>query len=241
MPKSEPGYSTPLHSLFYPEPPYQYVGACCLIGVWKANHSVLEDVLPAPLALTPESQVIATVCDYPHVTGLGAYHASALFIRCRFDDIEGGFCCHCYMDNDAAVAAGREIWGFPKKLARVELSTSAEIIKGVVERGAIPLMTFSMNVIREAQVSELPPLGDLFNLKLIPSPEKGVPPEVHELTHIHYERAQVHLLVGGEATVEFGRSPSDPLHIFEPLEMVSAFYVRQDVELPMGRVIHRYR
>ena len=158
MPKSEPGYSTPLHSRFYPEPPYQYVGACCLIGVWKADRSVLEEVLPAPLELTPESQVIATVCDYPHVTGLGAYHASALFIRCRFDGIEGGFCCHCYMDNDAAVEAGREIWGFPKKLARVELSTSSEIIKGVVERGTIPLMTFSMNLIREAQVSELPPL-----------------------------------------------------------------------------------
>ena len=82
---------------------------------------------------------------------------------------------------------------------------------------------------------------DLFNLKLIPSPEKGAPPEVHELTHIHYERAQTHLLVGGDATVEFGQSPSDPLHIFEPLEMVAAFYVKQDVELPMGRVIHRYR
>ena len=34
---------------------------------------------------------------------------------------------------------------------------------------------------------------------------------------------------------------SVPLHIFEPLEMVAAFYVKQDVELPMGRVIHRYR
>ena len=75
----------PLHSRFYPEPPYQYVGACCLIGVWKADRSVLEDLLPAPLVLTPESQVIATVCDYPHLTGLGSYHASALFIRCRFD------------------------------------------------------------------------------------------------------------------------------------------------------------
>ena len=79
------------------------------------------------------------------------------------------------------------------------------------------------------------------NLKLIPSPEKGAPPKVHELPHIHYERAQIHLLVGGEATVEFRQSPSDPLYIFELLEMVAAFYVKQDVELPFGRVIHRYR
>ncbi len=105
----EPAYSTPNHCLFYPEPPYQYVGARCLIGVWRAEQSVLERVLPAPLELTPENQVISTVCDYPHVTGLGGYHASALFIRSRFKDIEGAFCCHCYMDNDAAVAAGREI------------------------------------------------------------------------------------------------------------------------------------
>ena len=241
MSRLERSFSTPSHCLFYPEPPYYYVGARCLIGVWRARQSVLERVLPAPLELTPEHQVISTVCDYPHVTGLGGYHASALFIRARFEDIEGAFCCHCYMDNDAAVAAGREIWGFPKKLARVQLLESGEIMRGTVERGNLRIMSFSMNLLREAQAEELPPLGNLFNLKLIPSPEKGAPPEVHELTLIQYKRFTTHLIVGGEATVEFEQSPSDPLHIFGPLdERVEAYYVKQDVELPLGKVIHRY-
>ena len=240
MSRVERVYSTPNHCLFYPEPPYQYVGARCLIGVWRAEQSVLERVLPAPLELTPEKQVISTVCDYPHVTGLGGYHASALFIRARFKDIEGAFCCHCYMDNDAAVAAGREIWGFPKKLARVQLSESGEIMRGVVERGNIRIMSFSMNLLKEAEAEELPPLGNLFNLKRIPSPEKGAPLEVHELTLIQYKNFTTHLIVGGEGTVEFEKSPSDPLYIFEPLEMMGAFYVKQDVELPLGKVIHRY-
>jgi len=240
MSPAEPAYSTPNHCLFYPEPPYQYLGARCLIGVWRAEQSVLGRVLPAPLELTPENQVISTVCDYPHVTGLGGYHASALFIRSRFKDIEGAFCCHCYMDNDAAVAAGREIWGFPKKLARIQLQESGEIMRGVVERANIRIMSFSMNLLKEAEAEELPPLGNLFNLKRIPSPEKGIPPEVHELTLIQYKRFTTHLIVGGAGAVEFEKSPSDPLHIFEPLGKVSAFYVKQDVELPLGKVIHRY-
>ena len=169
MSKTETGYSLPLHDPFYPEPPYQYTGARCMIGVWRADGSVLRSVLPSPLELTSENHVICTVCDYPHVKGLGAYHASALFIRCRFEDVEGAFCCHCYMDNDAAVSAGREIWGFPKKLARVQLVECGDVIKGVVERGGITIMTFAMKIIRDAKASELPPLGDLFNLKLIPS------------------------------------------------------------------------
>ena len=240
MPRSDGAYSTPNHCLFYPEPPYEYVGARCVIGVWRAEESVLRSVLPAPLELAWEHQVISTVCEYPHVTGLGAYHASALFIRARFEDIEGGFCCHCYMDNDAAVAAGREIWGFPKKLAQVELQESGEILRGTVERGNIRIMTFCMNLLRNGEASELPPLGNLFNLKRIPSPEKGASPEVEELTLIQYKHATTHRIVAGEGTVEFERSPSDPLHIFEPLEMVGAFYVEQDVELPLGKVIHRY-
>ena len=131
-------------------------------------------------------------------------------------------------------------WGFPKKLARVQLQESGEIMRGVVERGNIRIMSFSMNLLMEAEASELPPLGNLFNLKRIPFPEKGAPPEVHELTLIQYKRFTTHLIVGGEGTVECERSPSDPLHIFEPLEKVEAFYVKQDVELPLGRVLHRY-
>ncbi len=119
MSRVERSFSTPSHCLFYPEPPYYYVGARCLIGVWRARQSVLERVLPAPLELTPEHQVISTVCDYPHVTGLGGYHASALFIRARFEDIEGAFCCHCYMDNDAAVA--RRAGGFDMKVYGIDV------------------------------------------------------------------------------------------------------------------------
>jgi len=200
----------------------------------------LAKVLPPPLELTPERQVISTVCHYPHVTGLGTYNVSALFIMAKFHEMEGAYCCHCYMDNDSAVAAGREIWGFPKKMANVKLIESNEIIKGVVERANVKIMTFCMNVLREAKAEELPPLGNLFNLKLIPSPENGKPPEVHELTVIQYERVQTHLLVGGEASVEFEKYPSDPLHIFEPQEMIGGYYAKQEVELPHGKVIHRY-
>ena len=240
MTKLKQAYSTPQHAPFYPEPPYQYIGACSLIGVWRANEAALAQVLPPPLELTPERQVISTVCHYPHVTGLGSYNVSALFIRARLNDIEGAFCCYCYMDNDRAVAAGREIWGFPKKLAKVELIESMEIFKGVVERAEVRIMTFCMNNLRDAKPEELPPLGNLFNLKLIPSPEKGKPPEVHELTLIQYENVKTHLLIGGDATVEFEKSPSDPLYRLEPLEMIGGFYAKQDVELPHGRVVHRY-
>jgi acetoacetate decarboxylase len=235
------GYSMPSHAPFYPEPPYLYRGTQNLIGVWTGEEELLRSVLPEPLELAPERQVIGVVAHYPHVTGLGTYNVAALFIRARYKELEGVYNCHIYMDSDIAIAAGREIWGFPKQFARVSLTRSGEIVTGMVERGNIAIMTLSVNMRREATTKELPPAGTIFNLKVIPSPEKGEPPEVRELTVTQHENVKTYRLLGGAATVRFEESPSDPLYIFKPLKMLGGFYAEQDIDLVHGRILHKYR
>src|SRR5699024_9424948 len=49
-------------------------------------------------------------------------------------DIIGGYYLFEYEDDDAAVAAGRELWGYPKKLGHMTLEKTGDVIKGTASR-----------------------------------------------------------------------------------------------------------
>jgi acetoacetate decarboxylase len=49
----------------------------------------------------------------PDSSGFGSYTESGMMIPCRLGSV--------YLDDDPPIAAGREIWGFPKKYAHPEI------------------------------------------------------------------------------------------------------------------------
>ena len=40
-----------------------------------------------------------------------------------------------YVDDDVAMIGGREIYGLPKKIAKIELAREGNTVRGTVERG----------------------------------------------------------------------------------------------------------
>ena len=42
-----------------------------------------------------------------------------------------------YLDDDAPIAGGRELWGFPKKLARPKISHESDVIVGTLHYGPV--------------------------------------------------------------------------------------------------------
>ena len=53
----------------------------------------------------------------PDSTGFGNYTESGQVIPVSFEGRKGAYA-HCmFLNNDPPIAAGRELWGFPKKLA----------------------------------------------------------------------------------------------------------------------------
>ena len=78
-------------------------------------------MVPEPL------EVIGDTVNYefirmPDSTGFGDYTETGQVIPVRFKDKdgtvqEGGYVHAMYLDDNSPIAGGREIWGFPKKLA----------------------------------------------------------------------------------------------------------------------------
>jgi acetoacetate decarboxylase len=72
----------------------------------------------------------------PDSSGFGSYTESGMVIPCRLGSKEVNFVTQMYLDDDPPIAAGREIWGFPKKYAH------PEIVKDTAAAGRPRSLTF---------------------------------------------------------------------------------------------------
>ena len=69
----------------------------------------------------------------PDSSGFGSYTESGLVIPARLHGEEVNFVCQMYLDDDPPIAAGREIWGFPKKYAHPKLDIVKDTLTGTLE------------------------------------------------------------------------------------------------------------
>jgi acetoacetate decarboxylase len=237
----KPGYSAPVSAPLYDEPPYLYRGGNSLICVFRANMQAIDSLVPEPLKPAPGGLVYGWQNDF-HAVGLGSYHEAIISIPVEFKGKPGLYMAYLYLDSDSPIAAGREIFGFPKKFARFSLSDHEDVLTRVTERGGVELLKFSVQFSRPGKLEDLAALANpIYNLKIIPSVQKGAPPDVRQLTAMTLQNIVVNRIVEGNATVDFGKSPADPLYLLQPLEVLKGIYCEVDFDLPYGEVVHEYQ
>ncbi len=69
----------------------------------------------------------------PDSSGFGSYTESGVVIPARLRGEEVNFVNQMYLDDDPLIAAGREIWGFPKKYAHPRLEIVKDTLTGTLE------------------------------------------------------------------------------------------------------------
>ena len=132
---------------------------------------------------------------YPFST-LGVYNEAIMLVRVSSEGEPYTFCPFIYVDNDAALACGRELWGFPKKFASMGYTRPAagapfcEQMVFTVERPAGKrLLTVTMNPDRPAAAAEVSFLPAL-TLRRIPNSRLGASqPSICELIRTDYSAA----------------------------------------------------
>ncbi len=118
---------SPIKSPNYPAPPWTYTGAQVLnLACLAANPDALEQWIPEGLNHRGKPGEFAVwFANVPNIPEIGAEYSSnecGIVIPVISDDgIEGSTFAIMLVDNDVALAGGREIWGYPKKLANVEI------------------------------------------------------------------------------------------------------------------------
>ena len=170
------GFSQPLGASLYPPPPHHFRGAKRAFATYEADTEKVCALLPP--GVEPDSDPVvcqAWVCWYPWSV-FGEFLEAYIFVRVGAEGIRYWYQPLIFTNSEPPLAAGREIWGFPKKLASMRWSLQAEQLLFTVERPAGKrIMTFALSIDRLASPSELEPLPVL-SLRFCPQATQLGPP-----------------------------------------------------------------
>jgi len=99
-------------------------------------------VVPEPLELD-EREALGKYefIRMPDSNGFGDYTESGQVIPVSFRGRRGSYT-HCmFLNDEGPIAGGRELWGFPKKLAQPTLRTEIDALVGTLDYGPLRVAT----------------------------------------------------------------------------------------------------
>jgi len=237
---NEWGYTNPVISGLYGRPPLVWKDMRVQLVVYETSIENVRRVIPEPLEART-NLVITWVSEFTLGTTQGAFKESAIYVQVTHNGVEGDYEPFLYVNSHLPLTGGREIWGYQKKMADIELVHEHEAIRGQVNRLGHQILKALVVPTANARMSEVPwSKNGVYSLKYIPGAEEGEPPIRQLVLTPGQFTAQEGKLFSGRASVTFERSEIDPTYLLEPKKIVSGFFGQGDLFLPLGKIVHRY-
>ncbi|MDJ1157514.1 acetoacetate decarboxylase [Chelatococcus sp. SYSU_G07232] len=233
-------FAMPLTSPAYPPGPYRFVDREYLIITYRTDPQKLKAVVPEPLEVA-EPLVKYEFIRMPDSTGFGDYTESGQVIPVTFNGRAGGYT-HCMFLNDhPPIAGGRELWGFPKKLAAPSLRAEIDTLVGTLDYGPVRVATGTMgykHLTADAEAVKASLAAPNFLLKIIPHVDGS--PRICEIVEYYLEDIVLKGAWTGPASLSLSPHALAPVADLPVLDVVSALHIRADLTLGLGRVVHDY-
>jgi acetoacetate decarboxylase len=233
-------FAMPLTAPAFPPAPYYFVNREYWIVTYRTDPKILRKVVPEPLQV-PEPLVKFEFIRMPDSSGFGDYTESGQVIPVTFQGKPGGYVHAMYLNDHAAIAAGRELLGFPKMLGAPQVSINKDCIVCTLDYNGVRIadltMAFKYNAVdKELALKKL--AGTAFNLKIIPHVDGTL--RICELVRYHAENVTVKGAWTGPGTLALHPHPLATVAALPVLEIVSAEHFLADLSLGGGEVAYDY-
>lgn len=230
----------------------EFTGAEILAAVFRTDPSVLAQILPRPLRPPANPLALTFVAHYPQTSFGTVYNEAALFVQAEYRGRSGMYCLSMPVDDDMAMAGGREAFGYPKKMAEsISLETvGSKVIGSAVRKGTEIL-----------RIEAEPKTADGFEklaMTGVPDPNGARSFEVTAYMFKHFTAPSMRgfdylprlvaepIVLRPRPDVRFGdgrvtltSSPFDPLGEVPVVEMVTCAYGLHDNTMLPGKVVGR--
>ena len=156
------------------------------------------------------------------------------------------------VDNDIPLGAGREIWGYAKKIAVIEHNWGGDVMPymeqlpahgGAAARSA---PNDRLHGVRPQGIAEELAESPVLSYRHIPSAETAERPSVSELVRLDVTGALRKSadgspeLYAGRAALTLASTAADSWHQLAPVRILGGFFAVVDFDLHFGRVVHDY-
>jgi acetoacetate decarboxylase len=235
--------SMPLAGPSYPAGPYRFIDREYMIISYLSDPDIIRHHLPEPLQPVAEPIVHYEWIKMPDSSGFGNYTETGIVIPCLFDGEEVNFVSQMYLDVEAPISAGREIWGFPKKYAHPKLELVKDTLTGTLEYAgqqvAMGTMGYKHESLAGNGVQTTATLSKTqINLKIIPGVDGE--PEICQLVALNLTDITVKGSWIGPGRLHLIPHVNAPVADLPVRKVLGAHHFIADLTLPFGRKIHDY-
>jgi acetoacetate decarboxylase len=236
----ERAFAMPLTNPAYPKAPYRFVNREYMIITYRTDPEALRALVPEPL------QVEAPLVKYefirmPDSTGFGDFTETGQVIPVSFRGRKGGYS-HCmFLNDEGPLAGGRELWGFPKKLANPSLKTEIDTLVGTLDYGPVRVVTGTMGykhkILDHAAIAASLAAPN-FLLKIIPHVDGTA--RICEIVEYYLEDVTIKGAWTGPGALALSPHAMAPVAELPVLEVMSSVHILADLTLGLGKVVHDY-
>ena len=235
-------FAMPLTNPAFPKGPYKFKNREYFIISYRTDMEKLRAVVPEPLQIKDAIDHYEFI-KMPDSSGFGDYTESGQVISViDMDGKVANYTHSMYLDDHAPIAAGREIWGFPKKLASPTLKVVSDTLVATLDYGPIRVATGTMGFkyqelncdIEATKITNTPN----YLLKIIPHVDGS--PRVLELVKYHLEDVTVKGAWTGPAQLELFKHALAPVADLPILEIIGAKHLVANLTLGLGEVVLDY-
>ena len=219
-----------------------------LVVYWETKPEIIKRLLPPPLKPTSNPIANAFIAHYPKTNFGVTYNEGALFLSAEYDGVEGSYCLSMPVTDDQALVAGREVFGYPKKMADLYFNREKRIVEGWIERQGTRYLEVKAKLngrLNAPDAMELftGTIGDgseivtvIYNFKHFPSPDgEGFdynPRLIREEVLLRPKELKL-----GNAEITLRSSESDPWGEIEVVRILGAAYLKGDNSMKKGYVV----
>ncbi|HEV2547187.1 MAG TPA: acetoacetate decarboxylase [Stellaceae bacterium] len=232
-------FAMPLTQPAYPRGPYRFINREFFILTYRTDPERLRAQVPAPLEI--ETPLVKYEFIRMPDSAFGDYTESGQVIPVSFGGRKGNYTLSMFLDGHPAIAGGRELWGFPKKLGKPTLRAETDTLLGTLDYGSVRVATGTMGY-KHRPLDPANVKGALsapnYLLKIIPHVDGT--PRICELVEYYLEAIEVKGAWTGPAALSLTPHALAPVADLPVLEVVAAAHIVADLTLGLGRVVHDY-
>lgn len=225
--KIQNGNNMPVQAPLIMDPfvPYDCPDNITLSVLCRADRSLLERYL-APLPYAPKNDLFVVYASDFSNCAKCQFMDGGIIVPVDYEGRPGATYLFEYEDNDSAIAAGRDLWGYPKKYADITLETDGDSARVCITRKGTDILTIEADFSVDTSF-EMPKLAPHFNMHVQPGPDGKVLSRrvIERDTSPDFQLKSSRM---GHAKVALASIENDPLGEFAPLEVLGAQLVIGD-------------
>ena len=136
-------FAMPLTSPSFARGPYRYLNREFLVITYRTDRAALEELVPEPLTID-EPLVRCEFMRMESSTGFRALFGRGAAHSVKLNGEAGSYTHNMYLDAYAPISGGRELWGFPQKLAQPQLAVEHDTLVGTLDYGPVEVARGTM-------------------------------------------------------------------------------------------------